>query len=203
MTTLALIRHGETDWNKRGLIQGITDVPLNDAGLAQASSAARQLEAHRSGLGWAATVTSPLVRAVATGQVIADSLGIPMLEPMHQLAERNYGAAEGVSMAHARELYPTGDYPESESNDLVLARSLNAIDELRRRYDGNALVVVAHGGLLHTLLSRLHGIRQPSIENAKVNVIEYVGDHWEVREVNGESVAVEASGSNTPGGQCH
>ena len=84
MTTLALIRHGETDWNRRGLIQGVTDVPLNETGLAQAARAAEELVSYPLARDWAGVVTSPLVRAFATGLVIAHSLSIPMLEPMPQ-----------------------------------------------------------------------------------------------------------------------
>lgn len=189
MTTLALIRHGETDWNRRGLIQGVTDVPLNETGLAQAARAAEELVSYPLARDWAGVVTSPLVRAFATGLVIAHSLSIPMLEPMPQLAERDYGEAEGMEVVRAKDLYPAGDYPGSEDNDLVFERSLSAIDDLRRVCTDGALVLVAHGGLLHTLLSRLHGERLPSINNATVNLLEHDGDRWLVRAINGEKLA--------------
>lgn len=188
MISIALIRHGETDWNKRGLIQGTTDVPLNETGLAQASTVAEQLVSQQSRGKWTGVVTSPLVRASATGQVIADVLGVPMLAPMPEFVERDFGVMEGVEMTRAKELYPAGDYPKSESNDLVLERSLNAIDELHQTYADGALVVVAHGGLLHTLLSRLHGLRLPSIQNATVNVLEHDDKRWKVQLINGAEI---------------
>lgn len=184
MITLAMIRHGETDWNHRGLIQGTTDVPLNEIGLAQASQAAEQLASHHSGK-WASVVTSPLSRAFTTGQVIASALEIPVLDPMQELAERDYGAMEGVEMTRARQLHPEGDYPGSEHNDQVFARAFSAIETLRSTHPGAALVVVSHGGLTHTLLSRLHGERVESINNAAVNLLEHDGDRWKVRAING------------------
>ncbi len=189
----ALIRHGETDWNKRGLIQGVTDVPLNETGLAQAMSAAERLMADHSHFAWSAVVTSALVRARVTGQVIADILDIPMLEPMTQFAERNYGTMEGVEITRARELHPTGEYPESEHNDQVFERSRAAIESLRETHPGGSLIIVSHGGLLHTLLSRLHGTRLPPIQNATVNVLEYSDDGWVVRVVNNDDLFTQGA----------
>lgn len=188
VVTFALIRHGETNWNKRGLIQGVTDVPLNETGFAQAEAAAQALSTDRSAPEWSFVVSSPLSRARATGQVIADILNVPMLMPLAQFAERDYGTMEGVEIARARQLHPNGRYPDSEHNDQVFERSHRAIECLRLNYAGAGLIIVSHGGLLHILLSRIHGAPLPSIQNAAVNILEYGHVGWAVRVVNSESL---------------
>ncbi len=71
--TLALVRHGRTDWNRDDLLQGSSDIPLDDTGRAQAHEAARAL----AGLGrWNAVVCSPLSRARETAEIIAAELRI-------------------------------------------------------------------------------------------------------------------------------
>lgn len=187
MTLLALVRHGETEWNRQGRIQGTTDVPLNETGMAQAIDAATKLSSERFTQDWSGVITSPLSRAQVTGEVIANALGIPFLPPMLGLAERDYGQAEGMDMESARIQYPDGDYPESESNDLVLKRALWSIEDIRSRHS-QPMVVVAHGGLLHTLLSRLNGSRVPSIANATVNLVEFESDRekWVIHAINGD-----------------
>ena len=91
MTRLALIRHGHTDWNRQGRLQGRTDIPLDD----QARS---DLGTKRLPLGWrhANLVSSPLKRAVQTAEVIA---GTPTTVP--ELIEMNWGQWEGQ---HGRNL---------------------------------------------------------------------------------------------------
>ena len=68
------LRHGETDWNARGLSQGNVDVPLNALGLAQAREAAASLR----GQGIRSVVASPLSRARDTAEIVADALGLPV-----------------------------------------------------------------------------------------------------------------------------
>lgn len=194
MTLLALVRHGETDWNRQGRIQGTTDVPLNETGLAQATAAAARLGSELFAQDWSGVITSPLSRARVTGEVIAGTLGIPFLPTMPGLAERDYGQGEGMEIDAARLRYPGGDYPESEGNDLVLERALSSIEDIRSRHR-RPVIVVAHGGLLHTLLSRLNGARVPSIANATVNLIEFVDEpgRWDIRFLNDEPHLVATS----------
>lgn len=82
--------------------------------------------------------------------------------------------------------YPSGEYPGSESNESVFDRALSAINVIRAAHPGDSVIVVAHGGLLHTLLSRLNGARVPSIANATVNVIKYAKDdeRWVIQAIN-------------------
>ena len=88
---LFLFRHGETDWNREGRLQGHTDTPLNATGLAQAEALTERLRPH----GLDAVVSSDLARAWTTGQIVAEGLGIPLIrEP--GLREAQIGEAEGL-----------------------------------------------------------------------------------------------------------
>ena len=88
---LFLFRHGETDWNREGRLQGHTDTPLNATGLAQAEALAETLRPHRLD----AVVSSDLMRAWTTARIVAGALGLPLLADPG-LRETNVGAAEGL-----------------------------------------------------------------------------------------------------------
>ena len=72
---LFLFRHGETDWNREGRLQGHTDTPLNATGLAQAEALSERLRPHRLD----AVLSSDLARAWTTGQIVAEALGVPLI----------------------------------------------------------------------------------------------------------------------------
>ncbi len=107
VTTVCLVRHGETDWNRLGKLQGREDVPLNDAGHRQAERCAAYL--HQAG--WSRVVTSPLLRAHQTAMVITERLGLPPPQPDAAFIERDYGAASGKTNVEAAALFPDGNVP--------------------------------------------------------------------------------------------
>ncbi|MDQ1597486.1 MAG: putative phosphatase [Microbacteriaceae bacterium] len=152
MTLLYLVRHGETDWNRQRRIQGSTDIPLNDTGRAQATRTGRLL-ARRS---WDAIASSPLSRALETGVILADAVGIDEsdIEIVEALVERQYGAAEGLDDSQLSQFYP-GDtpVPGRESRDEVAARVLPALVSLADRHPGASLIVTTHGGVIRTVLN--------------------------------------------------
>jgi broad specificity phosphatase PhoE len=91
VTTLLLVRHGETDWNAEGRLQGHTDMPLNDLGRRQARALADEL----AGDGIEAVYSSDLARASETAEIVAERLGLPVgLDP--DLREKDWGTWEGA-----------------------------------------------------------------------------------------------------------
>lgn len=178
-TRLALVRHGRTDWNRRGLLQGSSDIPLDDAGRQQARDAARMLARDE----WDSVVTSPLARAVGTGRIIAAHLGIGVAGTVADLAERSYGAAEGLSRAEADALWPGEDSPGSESLGSVSSRGRRALDTIVSMHPGCRIVVVAHGALLRAVLGDLTDVPVPRIVNGAISEVEWTG-RWHVRSVN-------------------
>lgn len=128
-------------------MQGRTDRPLDEEGWADADRVATVLAGVRPD--WGGVVTSPLRRAVQTGERIAASLGVPSFPPVEDLAERAFGQVEGMDMGAVKARYPDGVYPGAEPRDEATARGLRGLTEVADRYAGDdgALVVVSHGVL--------------------------------------------------------
>jgi probable phosphoglycerate mutase len=152
MTLIYFVRHGETDWNFQRRIQGKTDIPLNDTGRNQARETGRLLANRR----WDLVVSSPLVRARETAEIIAAELGMPEPVIVGDIAERNYGAAEGLDYEQIEREFPNdAPVPGRESREEVTARVIPAIVELAQRYPGQSLVVVSHGGVIRSVLMKV------------------------------------------------
>ncbi|EIG57652.1 histidine phosphatase family protein [Bradyrhizobium sp. WSM1253] len=85
------LRHGATDWNRKGLFQGRTDNPLNEDGLRQAHQAASMLR----GAGISRIIASPLLRAARTAEIIADAIAVPLTIDAG-IIELDFGSFEGL-----------------------------------------------------------------------------------------------------------
>ena len=88
-----IIRHGQTEMNSRQVLQGRSDFPLNDVGIAQAQKAASDLQ----GISFERVYTSPLKRAVQTAKIIAPGIA-PLIDD--RLIEMDYGPYEGTDLTH-------------------------------------------------------------------------------------------------------
>jgi 2,3-bisphosphoglycerate-dependent phosphoglycerate mutase len=114
------LRHGQTDWNAQGRIQGHTDVPLNATGVAQAQAAAGRLAGR--GIDW--IVSSPLARARATADFVAARLGLPV-HLDDDLKERRFGAFEGMiadEVKRAHGLAPDQPHPAARCRAMAADR---------------------------------------------------------------------------------
>jgi uncharacterized phosphatase len=127
LTTFALVRHGQTDWNAQRRLQGSTDIPLNDVGRGQARDAVAVL----SGYEWDAIVSSPLSRAAETADLIAAGLGLQVARRVSDLAERSFGPAEGLCAGPDLDaLRIPGGYLGAETEDDAARRGLDALEAL-------------------------------------------------------------------------
>jgi 2,3-bisphosphoglycerate-dependent phosphoglycerate mutase len=105
MGTLILLRHGESEWNAKGLFTGWVDVRLSERGRAEAARGGEQLAA--AGLRPDVVHTSVLSRAIETANIALDAADLSWL-PVHRswrLNERHYGALQGKNKAETREQY--------------------------------------------------------------------------------------------------
>ncbi|MCS5496987.1 histidine phosphatase family protein [Cnuibacter physcomitrellae] len=150
MTTFTFVRHGETDWNLQRRIQGVTDIPLNDTGRAQARDTAEALAVRE----WDGIVASPLSRARETAEIIAARLGLDDLEIEPDLRERAYGEVEGLDHDQivARFPDPLEPVPGRERRSAVVARVLPALQRLAEEHPGESWIVVSHGGVIGSLV---------------------------------------------------
>lgn len=165
VTTLLLIRHGQTDWNVAKKWQGHADIPLNDTGLAQAEALAARLQK------WPIEniITSDLLRCSQTADVIGNKLNItPIADPLWR--ERDVGDFSGMTGEEAKANFPEiwaaangkgmVDAPNGETFAEVRARGLQAYEKVIASHEGQMVVIVSHGGLLHTLIAQLIQIRE-------------------------------------------
>ncbi|MGO4253697.1 histidine phosphatase family protein [Paenarthrobacter sp. TAF1] len=189
LTTFALVRHGQTDWNAERRLQGATDVPLNDVGRGQA----RDAVAFLSGQQWDTVVSSPLSRAAETAEIIADGLGLSVARLVPDLTERSFGPAEGLQAGPELEaLRIPGGFRGGESDDDAAARGIAALESLAQEFAGKRVLVVAHGTLIRLTLSRAIGRTLDSVQNAVLNLAHHhpvVG--WQLEYFNGERIAAD------------
>lgn len=156
------LRHGQTDWNVEGRMQGHTDIPLNATGIAQAHAAAKLL---RQG-SFTRIIASPLQRAKHTAEIIAETHNLP-LEFDDLLKERTFGSYEGrltreILAEHALE--PTASVskilpPDAEQWPDTLLRSQQAIAKWLHTYPTDNLLFVSHGAFFRALYEALGGPR--------------------------------------------
>lgn len=183
LTTLYLIRHGETDYNRRRIMQGRRiNSQLNDTGRRQAEAVARRL----ADVSFDAAYASSLRRAIETAEIItADRPGLPIRQ-LPDLDEMSWGIHEGEpwsaqlesSLAAMRARWDQRDFAhrveEGESILDVQERGLRAIEEIVHRHPGETVLVVTHGRFLRVLLASLldaYGLeRMDEIEHANTGV---------------------------------
>ena len=186
MVTLAFIRHGQTDWNFAKLLQGSSDIPLNDTGRDQAREAAVALGEWT----WDAVVSSPLSRARETAEIVATELGLELGPAYPELVERDYGPWEGESSAEIMGRWPDRRYPGAEPIDAMVERCLAGLSRIHDDFGDKNVAIVCHGTIAKYTLIRLTGYPVDIIENGTVSALERdteSGD-WRVLTVNGEHV---------------
>lgn len=153
---LMLVRHGETDWNADGRLQGQTDRPLSDFGRAQARQLADELEPER----FAAIYSSDLSRARETADAVGERLELPVvLDP--DLRERDWGTWEGLTAVERDRVEFVGESTEAHQERIL--RALRRISE-RHPGDGQVLVVT-HGGSMRRVQTAALGLALPVVEN--------------------------------------
>ncbi|MGB3413632.1 MAG: histidine phosphatase family protein [Microbacteriaceae bacterium] len=177
MSVIALIRHGLTDWNVENRVQGVSDIPLNQAGIEQANALATRITTERTH-DWGALFSSPLGRAKETASPVAHALNLEIQE-LGAFRERNYGMGEGLTWHEIQQRYGD-DVPGRETAPEVRARALPALfDLIDDNRDKNALLV-SHGGTIRAVLQAITRGHFPSsgeaIENTSIHLIHHQDD---------------------------
>jgi len=187
---LWLVRHGQTDWNAQGRIQGHTPTELNEAGRGQARALAEMLAV--GGDKFAAIWSSDLPRAHQTAEILAGKLGM-QVQGTTNLRERSFGRYEGSTSDEIRDartalgLEQTGDLadwtgmPGIESNDVLWERVSVFLRELSAKYPDQDVLVVTHGGVIARAVYRILGIadgvpRRFPLSNGIVAIVQWRQD---------------------------
>jgi broad specificity phosphatase PhoE len=182
-TELLLVRHGQSTWNALGRWQGQADPPLSELGERQAAAAARRL-GDGAAPPVARVVTSDLVRARRTAEVIAAALGVG-LEVEPRLRERHAGEWTGLTRAEIDEGWPGALHERRhpagfETDDLLLARVLPGLHAVVSEHAGNGrdggaarrVVVITHGGVVRTVERHL-GAEAPPLANLGARTVRH------------------------------
>lgn len=184
-STLVIIRHGETEWNKTYRLMGSSDLPLNRTGKLQAKRVAKYLKDYPFDL----IATSPLTRAQQTANAVASyHPGTPVIV-VPELREREFGVLEGMEHDTVNALHPqivfhtVWQYPNhrpegGESVLDVLTRAKAALTYLTEEFGGKSIAVVSHGAFIRIFLSNLLNVPHENIHghgfgNASVSVVRY------------------------------
>lgn len=165
MARWLLARHGETEWNASGRLQGNVAVALSEAGRQQARALRERLAATPIEVAY----SSDLPRAVETAEIISE--GRPSLEGLHlcpELRELSYGRWEGLSLDEVQASDPDGlaallraepDFAPPDGESLrALTQRIGAFADMARQSPAATLLIVAHSGPLRALILELLGL---------------------------------------------
>ena len=177
MTTLLLVRHGETDWNAVGRLQGHTDRPLSDFGRRQAQQLAEGLDDEEL----EAIYSSDLVRASQTAHVVADRLGLAVVEDAG-LREIDVGSWSGLTRAEVEQRFPEGYARwlggdighDGETREELTERVVGAVERIAAAHPGDTILAVTHGGAIRALRRYADGDPGDPIENCGTSSLELV-----------------------------
>ena len=170
---ICLIRHGETDWNVIGRLQGREDIPLNENGKIQA----RQCGFSLKSMNWIAIITSPLLRARQTAEIIADVLDIQEIYNDANFIERDYGKASGLTEKERIVLFPDRKYEGMENWETLRDRMYKSIVQNANKFHPDNIIIISHGSAINSTLAELSnheiGTGKTRLKNACINMLTY------------------------------
>ncbi len=175
-----LVRHGETDWNTQGKLQGREDIPLNGSGKRQAIACAAAL----SEAGFTAIYSSPLKRAIETAGEIA--LYHPCkVTPDPALTERDYGKLSGMTEDQRTDWELRGLPSGMEPWRALAGRAMASVDRRAGEYGENArIAMISHGAWINAVLAVLSrheiGSGKTQLKSACISVLRKEEKGWEI-----------------------
>lgn len=195
-TSIFIVRHGETESNRKGLALGRADPPLNELGMLQAKRLGEALRDE----GFAAVYASPLQRALNTAERIAEACGLSVTVD-RSLIEMDVGELDGLDFKAVREKYPgfierwlssdgPGEkMPGGESLVTVQERALSFLDRVTSEHAGANVCAVSHNFVILALLASVLGMDLSSFRRlrhgvAAVSVVEREGGGWRLAKMN-------------------
>ena len=173
-TYVCVTRHGETDWNIAGILQGWTDVPINDQGRRQAY----ELVGNFTHSKFSKIYSSPLIRSLETAEIIARSLRLDPPGRHEGLKERNFGVFQGIPKSELADLNPVvlqqilkrnpaTDFEQGESMDEFADRVLDAIVSIAEPNAGKRILAVTHGWVMDVITRHIATLARSAILNLK------------------------------------
>ena len=184
---IILARHGETDYNKNKMVQGHTDIPLNEEGIRQGIAAGKKIEGYKIDIAY----SSNLVRAYDTARYMLDNSNsednkkLPVIKDK-RLIEKSYGGYEGVSFAEYGAGMKAGETRGMEL-DTEAADRIEAFFKAKyQEHPDKTMLAVCHGGIIRSFLTQkgIKEVLRGVIVNTSVSVLEYNGEKFDLIEFN-------------------
>ena len=194
-TSIYLIRHGQTDWNKDKIFRGRADVPLNERGRKEAQALSRHLEHVRA----TACYASPLGRTIETAGIVArpHSLEVRIDD---RLIDLDFGEWQGKPETEVKKTFPElfkkwhqephrARFPGGESLAMVRKRALASLEHIRAENPGGVVFVVSHRVVTKVLMAIALGLSNSAFgrfrqDNCAYNIIELSDDGMVVTLMN-------------------
>ncbi|WP_187759767.1 histidine phosphatase family protein [Thiospirochaeta perfilievii] len=186
MVELVFIRHGQTNWNLEGKLQGIIDIPLNDRGVEEAILLSSKIDKEFKKI-----ISSPLDRALKTAQIVNNNLNIP-IELEERIMERNFGELAGQEASFVKTMREsTKDYGVETIKDFT-NKLLDFLGDCSKLESGRYLVFT-HGGVIISLLSHLSSNKinweNTPIKNCSLTGLKY-SQNWEIDFINSHALDI-------------
>lgn len=167
---IIITRHGQTEWNVLGKVQGLADIELNEKGIEQAKETSKILKNEKIDL----IICSPLIRARQTAEIINQGRNIPIIYD-EGIIERNFGEFEGINK---KEFDFVGfwsyrqnkKYKKAENIKDFFNRVYGFLDKIKTEYANKRILIVAHGGISIPVNCYFNGI--PEDDNLLKLVLE-------------------------------
>jgi|SRR3989344_3612679 len=176
--TIYLVRHGETDWNKKDIIQGQIDTPLNKKGESQALKMASKLEK----IHFDAIFSSDLARAKHTAEHIAAKRKLAV-KTTKALRERYFGKFQGKKFPKEKNIRKMIEdlvkkskieSEKPETDDLIISRLTGFLREVSTAYPGKTILLATHAAPIRTLLIHLGFGNYDNLPNGCISNLAYV-----------------------------
>lgn len=184
MSKICLVRHGETEWNRLGRLQGQTDVVLNETGKIQAKAVGEYLKQYE----WSYVYSSPLRRANETARIIAKAIGLSVIKTDKAFMERNYGKAEGMTPEERTALFPDRKYPGQEDWYALRKRVHNSVLKFANMHFDENIIIVSHGAAINSILYTLsdgeYGSGITKLQSACINMLDFNGEMLKIEFYN-------------------
>lgn len=185
MAIIGLIRHGITEWNIQEKAQGLSDIPLNEEGRKQVESLGMKLKSEN----WDLIITSKLMRAKETAEIIAYEIGINHIIEDVRIREMDCGEIEGMTEEQRIKKWGSNwrelDLGMEKFED-VACRGIQLLEEICDEYRDMKVLVVSHGALIGLSLQRLFPqlFTNTYINNASLTIVTKKNDVWKCNLYN-------------------
>jgi broad specificity phosphatase PhoE len=179
-----LIRHGQTNWNLEGRFQGREDIPLNDFGMEQARECGNAIKSSK----FMAVITSPLIRAKKTAEIIAQYTEVDKVIVEEGITERDFSKVSGMTPTEREAFYATGEEDDKEPWEDLCKRMIANLKKYAQQYNNGNIVMVSHGASINSVLSVLSngntGTGKILLKNTCINIINYTDGDLTLEKYN-------------------